>query len=240
MVAGVPWWTRYLIFVPVDLFFVLCRGCFVVYANRIPSSYVSFPSFSFFFLCLQGGGGSGGAAGGLKFTVADTCERIKEEFNFIQQQNHSWVFLFSLTLLDRLACSLFFFHPLPPSLRFLFHPFRFAFAFLQDPRLLTRRCLRPSCLLFGFLLRVLRLLQRSRWRCCIERFLFRTDRERKVGNCLLDVLSFLITPLPRSDRNDSPSTQGKFKASMIREPGYIYRDRIFTPPTTLTELRRKS
>ncbi|XP_050492534.1 protein groucho isoform X7 [Bombus huntii] len=36
-----------------------------------------------------GGGGSGGAAGGLKFTVADTCERIKEEFNFIQQQNHS-------------------------------------------------------------------------------------------------------------------------------------------------------
>ncbi|KAL2713879.1 Protein groucho [Vespula squamosa] len=38
---------------------------------------------------LQGGGGSGGAAGGLKFTVADTCERIKEEFNFIQQQYHS-------------------------------------------------------------------------------------------------------------------------------------------------------
>ncbi|KOX76731.1 Protein groucho [Melipona quadrifasciata] len=37
----------------------------------------------------SGGGGSGGAAGGLKFTVADTCERIKEEFNFIQQQNHS-------------------------------------------------------------------------------------------------------------------------------------------------------
>ncbi|XP_050456336.1 protein groucho isoform X1 [Cataglyphis hispanica] len=36
-----------------------------------------------------GGGGSGGAAGGLKFTVADTCERIKEEFNFIQQQYHS-------------------------------------------------------------------------------------------------------------------------------------------------------
>ncbi|XP_053977000.1 protein groucho-like isoform X3 [Hylaeus volcanicus] len=36
-----------------------------------------------------GGGGSGGAAGGIKFTVADTCERIKEEFNFIQQQNHS-------------------------------------------------------------------------------------------------------------------------------------------------------
>ncbi|XP_076387881.1 TLE family member transcriptional corepressor groucho isoform X9 [Megachile rotundata] len=36
-----------------------------------------------------GGGGSGGAAGALKFTVADTCERIKEEFNFIQQQNHS-------------------------------------------------------------------------------------------------------------------------------------------------------
>ncbi|KAL6439899.1 hypothetical protein ACFW04_004131 [Cataglyphis niger] len=38
---------------------------------------------------LFGGGGSGGAAGGLKFTVADTCERIKEEFNFIQQQYHS-------------------------------------------------------------------------------------------------------------------------------------------------------
>ncbi|KAF7393671.1 hypothetical protein HZH68_010490 [Vespula germanica] len=37
----------------------------------------------------KGGGGSGGAAGGLKFTVADTCERIKEEFNFIQQQYHS-------------------------------------------------------------------------------------------------------------------------------------------------------
>uniref|UniRef100_A0A0C9RFM7 Gro_2 protein n=1 Tax=Fopius arisanus TaxID=64838 RepID=A0A0C9RFM7_9HYME len=36
-----------------------------------------------------GGGGSGTAAGGLKFTVADTCERIKEEFNFIQQQYHS-------------------------------------------------------------------------------------------------------------------------------------------------------
>ncbi|XP_066599111.1 protein groucho-like isoform X7 [Prorops nasuta] len=36
-----------------------------------------------------GGGGSGGAAGALKFTVADTCERIKEEFNFIQQQYHS-------------------------------------------------------------------------------------------------------------------------------------------------------
>ncbi|KAL0105266.1 hypothetical protein PUN28_016724 [Cardiocondyla obscurior] len=36
-----------------------------------------------------GGGGSGGAASGLKFTVADTCERIKEEFNFIQQQYHS-------------------------------------------------------------------------------------------------------------------------------------------------------
>ncbi|XP_018394992.1 PREDICTED: LOW QUALITY PROTEIN: protein groucho-like [Cyphomyrmex costatus] len=38
---------------------------------------------------IYGGGGSGGAAGGLKFTVADTCERIKEEFNFIQQQYHS-------------------------------------------------------------------------------------------------------------------------------------------------------
>ncbi|XP_063981921.1 protein groucho isoform X2 [Diachasmimorpha longicaudata] len=36
-----------------------------------------------------GGGGSGTAAGGLKFTVADTCERIKEEFNFMQQQYHS-------------------------------------------------------------------------------------------------------------------------------------------------------
>ncbi|XP_024938859.1 protein groucho isoform X15 [Cephus cinctus] len=36
-----------------------------------------------------GSGGSSGAAGGLKFTVADTCERIKEEFNFIQQQYHS-------------------------------------------------------------------------------------------------------------------------------------------------------
>ncbi|XP_015591330.1 protein groucho isoform X6 [Cephus cinctus] len=37
----------------------------------------------------SGSGGSSGAAGGLKFTVADTCERIKEEFNFIQQQYHS-------------------------------------------------------------------------------------------------------------------------------------------------------
>ncbi|KAE8749726.1 hypothetical protein FOCC_FOCC003466, partial [Frankliniella occidentalis] len=26
--------------------------------------------------------------GQLKFTVADTCERIKEEFNFLQQQYH--------------------------------------------------------------------------------------------------------------------------------------------------------
>lgn len=59
-------------------------------ANRIRS--FSLPFF------LQGGGGSGGAAGGLKFTVADTCERIKEEFNFIQQQYHSWVSL-SLSLL---------------------------------------------------------------------------------------------------------------------------------------------
>ncbi|XP_025162372.1 protein groucho isoform X10 [Harpegnathos saltator] len=49
-------------------------------ANRIPS-------FSRFF--LQGGGGSGGAAGGLKFTVADTCDRIKEEFSFIQSQYHT-------------------------------------------------------------------------------------------------------------------------------------------------------
>ena len=33
-----------------DLFFVLCRGCFVVYANRIPSSYFSLSfSFPFFF-----------------------------------------------------------------------------------------------------------------------------------------------------------------------------------------------
>lgn len=55
---------------------------------------------------LQGGGGSGGAAGGLKFTVADTCERIKEEFNFIQQQNHSWVFLFSFTRLSTRLLSL--------------------------------------------------------------------------------------------------------------------------------------
>ncbi|KAG5310009.1 GROU protein, partial [Acromyrmex insinuator] len=47
------------------------------------SSVVLFP------LAAKGGGGSGGAAGGLKFTVADTCERIKEEFNFIQQQYHS-------------------------------------------------------------------------------------------------------------------------------------------------------
>ncbi|XP_043276847.1 protein groucho isoform X2 [Venturia canescens] len=38
---------------------------------------------------MRGGGGSSGAAGGLKFTVADTCERIKEEFNYIQQQYHS-------------------------------------------------------------------------------------------------------------------------------------------------------
>lgn len=53
----------------------------VYIANRIRS--FSLPFF------LQGGGGSGGAAGGLKFTVADTCERIKEEFNFIQQQYHS-------------------------------------------------------------------------------------------------------------------------------------------------------
>lgn len=37
----------------------------------------------------QGGGGSSGSAAGLKFTVADTCERIKEEFNFIQQQYHT-------------------------------------------------------------------------------------------------------------------------------------------------------
>ncbi|XP_043474108.1 protein groucho-like isoform X9 [Leptopilina heterotoma] len=36
-----------------------------------------------------GGGGSGGAAGGLKFTVDATCERIKEEFNYMQQQYHS-------------------------------------------------------------------------------------------------------------------------------------------------------
>ncbi|XP_014475907.1 PREDICTED: protein groucho-like isoform X2 [Dinoponera quadriceps] len=36
-----------------------------------------------------GGGGSGGAAGGLKFTVADTCDRIKEEFSFIQSQYHT-------------------------------------------------------------------------------------------------------------------------------------------------------
>ncbi|KOC69565.1 Protein groucho [Habropoda laboriosa] len=52
---------------------------------------IEFPPliYIFFFLLFQGGGGSGGAAGGLKFTVADTCERIKEEFNFIQQQNHS-------------------------------------------------------------------------------------------------------------------------------------------------------
>lgn len=89
---------------------------------------------------LQGGGGSGGAAGGLKFTVADTCERIKEEFNFIQQQNHSWVFLFSFT---RLYSS-----PLPPSLFFfllllstflVYSSLRVfaAFAFPQDPRLLT-------------------------------------------------------------------------------------------------------
>lgn len=49
-------------------------------ANRIPS-------FCSFF--LQGGGGSGGAAGGLKFTVADTCDRIKEEFSFIQSQYHT-------------------------------------------------------------------------------------------------------------------------------------------------------
>ncbi|EFN89780.1 Transducin-like enhancer protein 3 [Harpegnathos saltator] len=38
---------------------------------------------------VSGGGGSGGAAGGLKFTVADTCDRIKEEFSFIQSQYHT-------------------------------------------------------------------------------------------------------------------------------------------------------
>lgn len=73
--------------------YILCRVSIVVcvyIANRIRS--FSLPFF------LQGGGGSGGAAGGLKFTVADTCERIKEEFNFIQQQYHSWVSL-SLSLL---------------------------------------------------------------------------------------------------------------------------------------------
>lgn len=66
-----------------------CPVC-VYIANRILSFLLPF--------FLQGGGGSGGAAGGLKFTVADTCERIKEEFNFIQQQYHSWVSL-SLSLL---------------------------------------------------------------------------------------------------------------------------------------------
>ncbi|KAK0088865.1 hypothetical protein PV325_010462 [Microctonus aethiopoides] len=39
----------------------------------------------------RGAGGSGGTAGSRAsgFMVAETCERIKEEFNFIQQQYHS-------------------------------------------------------------------------------------------------------------------------------------------------------
>lgn len=83
---------------------------------------------------LQGGGGSGGAAGGLKFTVADTCERIKEEFNFIQQQNHSWVFLFSLTLLVlvlslSLSRLLFVFLSAPPPPN---SPFQFSRLFIPS------------------------------------------------------------------------------------------------------------
>ena len=35
---------------------------------------------------VQGGGG-----GPLKLGITETCERIKEEFNFIQNQYHSWV-----------------------------------------------------------------------------------------------------------------------------------------------------
>lgn len=84
--------------------------CHVYVANWIPST-------PFFF--LQGGGGSGGAAGGLKFTVADTCERIKEEFNFIQQQYHSWVSLFLSSLIFLLAFSSLLFAPVS-SRTFLF------------------------------------------------------------------------------------------------------------------------
>ena len=42
-------------------------------------------------LVFQGGGG-----GPLKLGITETCERIKEEFNFIQNQYHSWVLCFTV------------------------------------------------------------------------------------------------------------------------------------------------
>lgn len=101
--------------------------CRVYIANWISS----FPQPPVFFF-LQGGGGSGGAAGGLKFTVADTCERIKEEFNFIQQQYHSWVSLLLSTLIFLLAFSFLPFVPVSRAFLFSFSlslslSFRFLF-----------------------------------------------------------------------------------------------------------------
>lgn len=148
---------------------------------------------------LQGGGGSGGAAGGLKFTVADTCERIKEEFNFIQQQNHSWVFLFSLTLLV-LALSLSLSHALcfsfsTTSAQLPLSSF-LVYSSLPSRVRVSRRstiidadaCL--GCLLpifprlssFVPLLPVSRLFQNPpRWRCCTPIASKSLIRERKVG-----------------------------------------------------------
>lgn len=33
-----------------------------------------------------------------KFTVLETCDRIKEEFNYVQQQCHQYVLIFTIIL----------------------------------------------------------------------------------------------------------------------------------------------
>lgn len=115
-------------------------------ATALSCMLIEFPPPIFFLFLFQGGGGSGGAAGGLKFTVADTCERIKEEFNFIQQQNHSWV-LFLLSSAWSRSLLVFLSPPAPLAVSLAsIHLFRLAF--LQDPRLLTPNaclaCLPPA------------------------------------------------------------------------------------------------
>lgn len=42
--------------------------------------------------------------GPLKFTIADTLERIKEEFNFLQQQYHTWVLTTAQKFIYSVGC----------------------------------------------------------------------------------------------------------------------------------------
>lgn len=69
-----------------------------MYPNRPPVIYLFFTNylstllscFIYNYLCFQVPSGPGQP---YKFTVLETCDRIKDEFNFVQQQCHQYVLL---------------------------------------------------------------------------------------------------------------------------------------------------